>query len=97
MLMIIILSITLIMITCANHGNNVTYSYDHIMIRQSITQNPKMMWLSKKGAHGVSARCEEVCMPLPQRYQGSTLVIFLLFIANSTSVALAYVSHRYVM
>ena len=40
-------------------------------------------------------------MPLPQRIQGSTLVIFLLFIANSTSVALApvtdIVSHRYVV
>ena len=27
-MMIISLSTTLIMITCANHGNNVTYSYD---------------------------------------------------------------------
>ena len=32
-----------------------------------------MVLLSEKGAHDVSARCEKVCMMLPQRSQGSTL------------------------
>ena len=42
-----------------------------------------MVLLSEKGAHGVSARCEKVCMLLPQRSQGSTLENHMLFIANS--------------
>ena len=47
--------------------------------------------LSGKGAHGVSARCEKVCMLLPQRRQGSAalraLEDHMLFIANGTTVA----------
>ena len=46
-----------------------------------------MVLLSEKGAHGVSAWCEEVCMLLPQRSQGSTLKNHMLFITNSTTVA----------
>ena len=46
-----------------------------------------MVLLSEKGAHGVSARCEKVCMLLPQRSQRSTLENHMLFIANSTTVA----------
>ena len=33
----------------------------------NVVQNPQMVLLSEKGAHGVSARCEKVCMLLPQR------------------------------
>ena len=46
-----------------------------------------MVFLSEKGAHGVSARCEKVCMLLPQRREGGTLKNHMLFIANSTTVA----------
>ena len=42
-----------------------------------------MVLLSKKGAHGVSARCEKVCVLLPQRSPGGTLENHTLFIANS--------------
>ena len=35
-------------------------------------QNPQMLLLCEKVAHGDSARCEQVCMLLPQRSQGST-------------------------
>ena len=46
-----------------------------------------MILLSGKGAHGVSLRCEKVCMLLPERSQGSTLKNHMLFITNSTTVA----------
>ena len=46
-----------------------------------------MILLRKKGAHGVSARCEQTCMLLPQRSQGSTLKNHMLLIANTTTVA----------
>ena len=49
-----------------------------------------MALLSEKGAHGVSARCEKVCMLLPQRSQGGTLKNHMHFIASyycSTTVA----------
>ena len=63
-------------------------SYVHeIETVYNVVQNPKMVLLSKNGAHGVSARCEKVCMLLPQRSQGSTLKNHMLFIANSTTVA----------
>ena len=43
-------------------------SYVHeIETVYNVVQNPKMVLLSEKGAHGVSARCEKVCMLLPQR------------------------------
>ena len=41
-----------------------------------------MALLSRKGAHGVSARCEKVCVLLPQKSQGSTLKNRMLFIAD---------------
>ena len=42
-------------------------SYVHeIETAYNVVQNPKMVLLSTKGAHGVSARCEKVCMLLPQ-------------------------------
>ena len=50
-------------------------------------QNPKMMLLREKGAHGVSAQCKEVRMLLPQWSQGSTLKNDVAFIANSTTFA----------
>ena len=63
-------------------------SYVHeIQTVYHVIQNPQMVLLSEKGAHGVNARCEEVCMLLPQRSQGSTLKNHMLFIANSTTVA----------
>ena len=46
-----------------------------------------MILLCKKGAHGISARCEQIHMLLPQRSQGSTLKNHMLLIANSTTVA----------
>ena len=46
-----------------------------------------MILLREKGAHGASARCEQICMLLPQRSQGSTLKNHMLLIANTTSVA----------
>ena len=51
-----------------------------------------MVLLSEKGAHGVSARREKVCMLLPQRSQGdtyhmNTLENHMHFIANSITVA----------
>ena len=45
-----------------------------------------MVWLSEKGAHGLSAKCEKVRMLLPQRNQGSTLENHMLFMANSPTV-----------
>ena len=54
----------------------------------NVVQNPQMVLLSEKRAHGVSARPEKVCMLLPQRSQGGTLHSnHMLFIANSTTVA----------
>ena len=48
-------------------------SYVHeIQTVYNVVQNPQMVLLSKKGAHGVSVRREKVCMLLPQRSQGST-------------------------
>ena len=49
-----------------------------------------MILLREKGAHGVSARCEQNYMLLPQRSQGSTLTNHMLrriLIANTTTVA----------
>ena len=46
-----------------------------------------MILLREKGAHGASARCEQMCMLLPQRSQGSTLKNHMLLIANTTTVA----------
>ena len=48
-----------------------------------------MVRLSEKGSHGVSCRCEQVCMLLPQGRQSSTCTLenHMLFIANSTTVA----------
>ena len=46
-----------------------------------------MILLREKGAHGASARCEQICMLLPQRSQGSTLKNHMLLIANTTTVA----------
>ena len=49
-------------------------SYVHeIQTVYHVVQNPQTVLLSEKGAHGVNARCEKVCMLLPQRSQGSTL------------------------
>ena len=53
----------------------------------NVVQDPQMVLLSKKGAHGVSGRCEKVCMSLPQRGQGGTLKNQMHFIANSTTGA----------
>ena len=53
----------------------------------NVVQDPQMVLLSKKGSHGVSVRCEKVCMLLPQRGQGGTLKNHMHFIANSTTVA----------
>ena len=51
-------------------------SYVHeIQTVYHVVQNPQMVLLSEKGAHGVNARCKKVCMLLPQRSQGSTLKI----------------------
>ena len=50
-------------------------------------RNPQMALRSKKGAYGVSEKCEKVCMLLPQWSQGSTLKSHMLFITNSTTVA----------
>ena len=46
-----------------------------------------MILLCEKGAHGDSARCEQIRMLLPQRSQGSTLKNHMLLIANTTTVA----------
>ena len=46
----------------------------------NVDQNPQMILLSKKGAHGVSSRCEKVGMLLPQRSYGSTLKNHMLLI-----------------
>ena len=50
--------------------------------RQFVVQNLQIVLLSEKGAHDVliSARCEKVCMLLPQRSQGGTLKIHMLLI-----------------
>ena len=53
----------------------------------SVVQDPQMVLLSKKGAHGVIVRCEKVYMLLPQRSQSGTLKNHMHFIANSTTVA----------
>ena len=53
----------------------------------NVVQNPQMILLSGKGAHGVSSRCEKVGMLLPQRSYGSTLKNHMLLITNSTTVA----------
>ena len=55
----------------------------------NVIQEPQMVLLSEKGAHGVSVRCEKVCMLLPQtlKSQGRTLKNHMHFIANSTTVA----------
>ena len=47
-----------------------------------VVQGPQMVLLSKKGARGVSVRCEKVCMLLPQRSQSGTLN-HMHFIANT--------------
>ena len=39
----------------------------------NVLQDPQMVLLSEKAAHGVSVRCEKVYMLLPQRSQGRTL------------------------
>ena len=63
-------------------------SYVHeIYVVFNVVQHPQMVLLSKKEAHGVSARCEKVGMLLPQRNQGSTLKIHMLFITNITTDA----------
>ena len=42
-------------------------SYVHeIQTVYNVVQNPQMILLSEKGAHGVSSRCEKVGMLLPQ-------------------------------
>ena len=53
----------------------------------NVVQDPQMVLLSKKGAHDVSVRCEQVCLLLPHRGQGSTLKSHMHFIANTTTVA----------
>ena len=40
----------------------------------NVVQDPQIVLLSEKGAHGVSARRKKLCMLLPQRRQGSTTV-----------------------
>ena len=63
-------------------------SYVHeIQTVYNVVQNPQMILLSEKGAHGVSSRCEKVGMLLPQRSYGSTLKNHMLLITNSTTVA----------
>ena len=52
-----------------------------------------MSLLCKKGAHGDSARCEQVCVLLPQRSQGSTLKNHMLLIAKYDREDQAYLSH----
>ena len=52
------------LITCANHGNNVVQTV------YNVVQNPHVVLLSRKGAHGASARCEKACMLLPQKEIG---------------------------
>ena len=52
-----------------------------------VVQNRQMILLCEKGAHGDSARCEQIRMLLPQRSQGSTLKNHMLLIANTTTVA----------
>ena len=61
-------------------------SYMH-EIQTVYIQDPQMVLLRGKGAHGVSVRREQVCMLLPQRSQGGTLEIRMHFVANSTTVA----------
>ena len=53
----------------------------------NVVQDPQMVLLSEKGAHGVSARREEVCMLMTQRSQGGTLENHMHFITISTIVA----------
>ena len=73
------------LITCANLGNDVVCS--SIWTVYNVIPKPQMVLLSKKGAYGVSARREKVCMLLPQRSQGGTLKNHMLFIASRTTVA----------
>ena len=59
-------------------------SYVHeIQTVYNVVQNPQMILLSEKGAHGVSLRCEKVGMLLPQRSYGSTLKNHMLLITTS--------------
>ena len=53
----------------------------------NVVQDPQMVLLSKQGAHGVSVRCEKVCMLSSQRGQGGTFKNHMHFITNSTTVA----------
>ena len=53
----------------------------------NVVQNPQVVLLREKRAHGVSARCEKVCMLLPQRSQGGTLKNHMHLVANSTTAA----------
>ena len=63
-------------------------SYVHeVQTVYDVVQNPQMILLCEKGAHGDSARCEQIRMLLPQRSQGSTLKNHMLLIANTTTVA----------
>ena len=39
----------------------------------NVVQDPQMVLLSEKGAHGVSVRCEKVCMLLPQVAHSKTI------------------------
>ena len=63
-------------------------SYFHeIQTVYHVVENPQMILLCDKGAHGVSARREKACMSLPQKAKGCTLKSHVLFIANSPAVA----------
>ena len=50
-----------------------------ILTAYNVVQNPQMVLLSEKGAHGVSARREKVCMLFPRRRQGNTLKIVCFY------------------
>ena len=80
----------------ANKTDHLCQSWQHchmfMKFRQStdvynVVQNPQVILLSEKGAHGVSSRCEKVGMLLPQRSCGSRLTNHMLLITNSTTVA----------
>ena len=50
-------------------------SYVHeVKTVYNVVQNPQMILLREKGAHGASARCEQICMLLPQRSQARILL-----------------------
>ena len=60
-------------------------SYVHeIQTAYSEVQTHQMVLLSGKGAHGLSARREKLCMLLPQRSQAEN---HMFFIANNIDVA----------